>query len=130
MSEPQKENNAADTVGSASTTVLRGKITKENKSLKASQVTQPKPSIPQQVRIDVGAPFSEVRRLCDNVILINYERLPTMFAYRQELESFRKSAKQKFLTTDTFIAYRKSQETRLKTIEEKLGRRFSLLIIN
>ena len=53
-----------------------------------------------------------------------------MFADRQEFEDFRKSAKQKFLSTDTFNDYKKSLETRLKSIEEKLGKGFCLLAIN
>ncbi|MDE6409326.1 MAG: hypothetical protein K2K81_03660 [Muribaculaceae bacterium] len=68
--------------------------------------------------------------MCDDVIRTNNEQLPTMFADRQELESFRKSAEQKFLSADTFIDYKKSLETRLKSIEEKLGKGFCFLAIN
>ena len=52
-----------------------------------------------------------------------------MFADGQEFESFRKSAEQKFLSADTFNAYKKSLETRLKSIEENQKKRFSFLTI-
>ena len=53
-----------------------------------------------------------------------------MFADRQEFGNFRQSIEQKFLSVDTFTAYQKSQETRLKSIEEKLTHRYALLTIN
>ena len=53
-----------------------------------------------------------------------------MFADRQEFEDFRKSAEQKFLSADTSNDYKKSLESRLKSIEEKLGKGFCLLAIN
>lgn len=53
-----------------------------------------------------------------------------MFADRQEFEDFRKSVKQKILSADTFNDYKKSLETRLKSIEEKLGKGFCLVAIN
>ena len=71
-----------------------------------------------------------VKRACDDVILKHYEQLPTMFADKQEFEDFRKSAERKFLSADTFNAYKKSLETRLKSIEEKLDKGFCLLAIN
>ena len=53
-----------------------------------------------------------------------------MFADRQEFEAFRRSAEQKFLTVEIFASYKKSLEMRLKSIEEKLGKDFCLLVIN
>ena len=53
-----------------------------------------------------------------------------MFADRQEFEDFRQSIEQKFLSVDTFNVYKKSLETRLKSIEEKLTHRYALLTIN
>ena len=53
-----------------------------------------------------------------------------MFADRQEFEDFRKSTEQKFLSADTFNAYKKSLEARLKSIEEMIGKGFCLLAIN
>ena len=53
-----------------------------------------------------------------------------MFADRQEFEDFRKSAEQKFLAIETFASYKKSLETRLKPIEDRLGKGFCLLAIN
>ena len=53
-----------------------------------------------------------------------------MFADRQEFENFRKSIDQKILAVETFNGYRKSLETRLKSIEEKLGKGFCILAIN
>ena len=73
---------------------------------------------------------SEVKQICDKAILANYEHLPTVFADRKEFESFRKSTETKFISANTFTVYKKSQETRLKSIEEKLSGRFSLLTIN
>lgn len=103
---------------------------KEIEALKSSQGAPQKSSEPQPVRIDMNAICSEVKRVCDKAILANYEHLPTVFADRKEFENFRKSTESKFLSTNTFTAYKKSQETRLKSIEEKLSRRFSLLTIN
>ena len=53
-----------------------------------------------------------------------------MFVGRQECDNFRKSADQKFLSVDNFKDYKKSLETRLKSIEEKLTHRYALLTIN
>ena len=104
---------------------------KEIEALKASQVgaTQ-KSSEPQLKWITTENLLLAVKRACDDVIRTNNTRLPIIFADRQEFEDFRKSAEQKFLSADTFNAYRKSLETRLKSIEEKLGRGFCLLAIN
>ena len=61
-----------------------------------------------------------VRLVCDDVIRTKYERLPTMFTDRLQFENFRKSTEQKFLSADTFIAYQKSNNSRLKIIEGKV----------
>ena len=53
-----------------------------------------------------------------------------MFTDRQEFEDFRKTTEQKFLSADTFNAYKKSLEIRLKSIEDRLGKGFCLLAIN
>ena len=53
-----------------------------------------------------------------------------MFADRQEFEDFRKTINQKFLTVETFNGYKKPLETRLKSIEERLGKGFCLFAIN
>lgn len=103
---------------------------KEIEALKSSQGALQKSSEPQPVRIDMNALCSEVKRVCDKAILANYEHLPTMFADRKESESFRKSTETKFISANNFTVYKKSQETRLKSIEEKLGSRFCLLAIN
>lgn len=103
---------------------------KEIEALKSSQGAPQKSSGPQSVRIDMNALRSEVKRVCDKAILANYEHLPTVFANKHEFENFRKSAETKFLSATAFTAYKKSQETRLKSIEEKLGSRFCLLAIN
>ena len=106
------------------------RLQKEIETLKASQGAPQKSSVPQPVRRDMNALRSEVKRVCDKAILANYEHLPTMFADRQEFESFCKSAVTKFISANTFTVYKKSQEMRLKSIEGKLGHRFSLLTIN
>lgn len=106
------------------------RLQKEIETLKFSQNTLQTPSVPQPIRIDMNALRSEVKRVCDKAILANYEHLPTMFADRWEFESFRKSAETKFISTNTFTVYKKSQEMHLKSIEGKLGHRFSLLTIN
>lgn len=106
------------------------RLQKDIEALKSSQGALQKSSGPQQLRIDMNALRSEVKRVCNNAILANYEHLPTMFADKHEFESFRKSTETKFLSANTFTVYKKSQETRLKSIEEKLGSRFSLLTIN
>ncbi|WP_304649720.1 hypothetical protein [uncultured Duncaniella sp.] len=103
---------------------------KEIEALKTAQGTPQKSSRPQQLKIDMEALRSEVKRVCDKAILANYEHLPTVFADRKEFESFRKSTETKFISANNFTVYKKSQETRLKSIEEKLGRRLSLLTIN
>ena len=104
---------------------------KEIEALKASQggATQ-KSSEPQQKWITTENLLLAAKRVCDDVILKHYEQLPTMFADRQELEDFRKSVEQKFLAVETFNSYKKSLETRLKSIEEKLTHRYALLTIN
>ena len=104
---------------------------KEIEALKASQDgdTQ-KSSEPQQKWITTENLLLAVKRACDGVIRTNNEQLPTIFADRQEFENFRKSAKQKFLSVDTFNVYKKSLETRLKSIEDRLGKGFCLLAIN
>ena len=104
---------------------------KEIEALKASQGgdTQ-KSSELQQKWITTENLLLAVKRVRDDVILKHYEQLPTMFAARQEFENFRKSSEQKFLSADTFTGYQKSQETRLKSFEEKVGQGFCLLAIN
>ncbi len=103
---------------------------KEVETLKASQAPPQQSSEPQQKRISTENLLLAVKRVCDDVILTHYEQLPTWFVARQEFESYRKSAEQKFLLADTFTSYQKSLETRLKSIEEKLGCHYSLLTIN
>ena len=104
---------------------------KEIEALKASQVgaTQ-ESSESHQKWITTENLLLAVKRACDDVIRINNEQLPTMFVGRQEFENFHKSAEQKFLTVETLTSYKKSLESRLKSIEEKLGRRFSIFTIN
>ncbi len=99
-------------------------------ALKASQVAPQQSSEPQQKSISTEHLLLAVKRVCDEAILANYEKLPTFFADRHEFESYRKSSDQKFLSADTFASYQKSLETRLKSIEAKLGSHYSLLTIN
>ncbi len=103
---------------------------KEIEALKASQGVPQQSSEPQQKRISTENLLLAVKRVCDEAILANYEKMPTFFADRHEFESYRKSAGQKFLSADTFTAYQKSQERRLKSIEARLGIHYSLLTIN
>lgn len=103
---------------------------KEIEALKASQGVPQKSSDPQQKWITTENLLLAVKRVCDDVIRTNNEQLPTMFADRQEFEDFRKSTEQKFLSADTFNAYKKSLEARLKSIEEMIGKGFCLLAIN
>ena len=103
---------------------------KEIEALKASQGVPQKSSDPRQKWITTENLLLAVKRVCDDVILKHYKQLPTMFAARQEFEDFRKSTEQKFLSDDTFNAYKRSLEIRLKSIEEKLTHRYSLLTIN
>ena len=104
---------------------------KEFEALKISQggVTQ-KSSEPHQKWITTENLLLAVKRSCDDVIRTNNEQLPTMFVDRQEFENFRKLADQKFLTVETFASHKKSLEARLKSIEEKLIHRYTLLTIN
>ena len=103
---------------------------KEIEALKAPQGTPQKSSDHQQKWITTENLLLAVKQACDSVIQNNNEQLPTMFADRQEFEDFRKSIEQKFLSVDTFNVYKKSLETRLKSIEEKLTHRYALLTIN
>ena len=104
---------------------------KEIETLKASQGgdTQ-KSSELQQKWITTENLLLAVKHVCDDVILKHYEQLPTIFADRQAFDNFCKSTEQKFLSANTFNAYKKYLETRLKSIEEKLGKGFCLLAIN
>ena len=103
---------------------------KEIEALKSSQSDTQKASEPQQKWITTENLLLAVKRACDGVILKHYEQLQTIFADRQEFESFRKSIEQKFLAVETFASYKKSLEAHLKSIEEKLGKGFCLLAIN
>jgi len=107
-----------------------GRQQKEIEALKASQGVPQQTSKPQQKKISTEHLLLAVKRVCNEAILANYEKLPTFFANRQEFESYRKSSEQKFLSADIFTSYQKSLETRLKSIEEKLGCHYSLLTIN
>lgn len=112
---------------------LKSTVTRQQKEiedLKASQGAPQKSSEPQQKWITTENLLLAVKRVCDDVILKHYKEVQTLFANRQEFENFCKSAEQKFLTADTFNDYKKSLETRLKSIEEKLGKGFCLLAIN
>ncbi len=110
--------------------LMVARLQKEIEALKSSQGAPQKSSEPQPVRIDMNALRSEVKQVCDKAILANYEHLPTVFADRKDFESFRKTAKQMFLSVGVFTDYKKSLEARLKTIEERLGTGFCLLAIN
>ncbi len=113
---------------------LKSTVARQQKEIEAFKASQggdnQKSSEPQQKWITTENLLLAVKRVCDDVILKHYEQLPTMFADRQEFEDFRKSAEQKFLAVETFNSYKKSLETRLKSIEEKLGKGFCLLAIN
>ena len=103
---------------------------KEIEAFKAAQGAPQKSSEPQQKWITTENLLLAVKRVCDDVIRANNEQLSTLFADRQDFEDFRKSIAQKFLSVDTFNAYKKSLESRLKSIEEKLTHRYALLTIN
>lgn len=103
---------------------------KEIEALKASQGVPQKSSDPQQKWITTENLLLAVKRVCDDVIRTNNEHLPTMFADRQEFDNFRKSIEQKFLSAETFNAYKKSLENHLKSIDEKLTHRYYLVTIN
>ncbi len=103
---------------------------KEIEALKASQNVPQQSSEPQQKKISTEQMLLAVKRVCDDAIQANYEKLPTFFADRHEFESYRKSAEQKFLSANTFSDYKKSLEKRLKSIEARLGIHYSLLTIN
>lgn len=103
---------------------------KEIEALKASQVVPQQSPEPQQKKISTENLLLAVKRVCDDVILTHYEQLPPRFVDRQQFESYRKSAEQKFLSANTFSDYKKSLETRLKSIEARLGSHYSLLTIN
>lgn len=103
---------------------------KKIEALEASQTAPQQSSEPQHKWITPENLLLAVKRVCDDVIRTNDEQLPTMFVDRQEFENFLKSAEQKFLSADTFTDYKKSLEVRLKSIEEKLTHRYSLLTIN
>lgn len=79
--------------------------------------------------INAEALLKEVKRVCDEAILANYTQLPNRFVDRQAFDTFRKSAEQKFLSVDTFNAHKRTQESRLKSIEEKLNRQFTFFSI-
>ena len=103
---------------------------KEIEALKTSQSVPQKSMELQQKWITTENLLLAVKRACDDVIRTNNEQLPTMFANRQEFDNFRKLADQKFLSVDTFNVYKKSLEMRLKSIEENLTHRYTLLTIN
>ena len=103
---------------------------KEIEALKASQGVPRKSIEPQQNWITTENLLLAVKRVCDDVILKHYEKLPTMFADRQEFEDFRKSIEQKYIVANTFTTYHKAQEIRLKSIEDRLGKGFCLFAIN
>ncbi len=103
---------------------------KEIEALKTSQNVPQQSSEPQQKRISTENLLLAVKRVCDDVILTHYEQLPTWFVARQEFESYRKSSDKKFLSVDIFTSYQKTLETRLKSIEARLGSHYSLLTIN
>ena len=103
---------------------------KEIEALKASQGTPQKSSDHQQKWITTENMLLAVKRVCDDVIRSNNAQQPTVFADRQEFDTFCKLAEQKFLSVDTFNDYRKSVETRLKSFEEKVGQGFCLFAIN
>ena len=113
---------------------LKSTVARQQKEIEALKTSQgdntQKSSGPQQKWITTENLLLAVKRVCDDVILKHYEQLPTMFADSQEFEDFRKSAEQKYLSVDTFNAYKKSLETRLKSIVEKLGKSFCLLAVN
>ena len=113
---------------------LKSTVARQQKEIEALKTSQgdntQKSSGPQQKWITTENLLLAVKRVCDDVILKHYEQLPTMFADSQEFEDFRKSAEQKYLSVDTFNAYKKSLETRLKSIVEKLGKGFCLLAVN
>ena len=113
---------------------LKSTVTRQQKEIEALKASQggdaPKSSEPQQKWITTENLLLAVKRVCDDVIRSNNEQLPTIFADRQEFEDFRKSINQKFLAVETFKDYKKSLEMRLKSIEEKLTHRYTLLTIN
>lgn len=77
----------------------------EIEALKASQGVPQQSSEPHLLRLNVEKLLVEVKRVCDQAILTNYEHLPTIFADRQVFEHFCQSSEQKFLTVDTFTSY-------------------------
>ena len=113
---------------------LKSTVARQQKEIEALKTSQggdtQKSSEPEQKWITTDNLLLAVKRACDDVILKHYEQLPTMFADRQEFEDLRKSTEQKLLSANIFSDYKKSVETRLKSIEEKLGKGFCLLAIN
>ena len=113
---------------------LKSTVARQQKEIEALKTSQggdtQKSSESQQKWITAENLLLAVKRACDDVIRNNNEQLPTMFAGRQEFENFRKSAEQKFLAVETFASHKKSLEMRLKSIEENLIHRYTLLTNN
>lgn len=98
-------------------------------ALKTLQATPQQSTEPHLLRLNMEKLLVKVKRVCDHAILTNYEHQPTMLADRLEFDRYHKSSDRGPFRLQ-FSDYKKSLQTRLKSIEDKLGHSFYLLAIN
>lgn len=104
---------------------------KEIEALKASQAQPQKFPIPQRLSAsDKLQLLQQVKKECATMIQTSLEMLSSQYATKRELDSFRATISKTYLPAAPFATYKRSQDSRLKIIEEQLNRGFSLFLIN
>jgi len=84
----------------------------------------------EQSNANVHTLLTKIGNVFQDTIKGHIDKLKDRFVEKKDFVEYRKSSDLKFLSANTFSSYQKSQETRLKSIEEKLSSHYSLLTIN
>lgn len=108
-------------------TQLKSALTEQQleiESLKISLSDHQLPTISKPTDADINTLLSQVKEMCDDTVRRIFELLPGLYANKEEFEKYRQTAGNNFET------FKKSLETRLKTIEEKLSHRNALFAVN
>ena len=104
--------------------------TSVNEALKSNHTTHQEECKKEQSEVKVQTLLTKIGEVFRDTIKGHIDNLKDRFVEKKDFEGYCKYSEQKFLSAGSFTSYQKSLETRLKSIEDKLGRGFCPLAIN
>ncbi len=104
--------------------------TSVNEVLKSNHTTHQEECRKEESEVKVQTLLTKIGEVFRDTIKGHIDKLKDRFVEKKDFEEYGKSSEQKFLSSESFTSYQKSLETRLKSIEDKLGRGYCLLAVN